>query len=651
MQDLRLVGVHDDGEHLLLSGTGGEMFQLPIDEALRVAASRTSAKTASSAAAAPYCHVSARHPDQDPQRADRRRSGGAVRNSAGESPALRGPGPGRTRVHRRSRPARWRSPPPPRATTPTGRCSVKTRRPSATWSSTGSGPTASNPQPWSGIPGDVPTAAGTWWPASSPSPAARPESARSRRPCGPSTPPGRSLQNANRWAQQLSELEPLEGPVPTRRLTAVSDRPFDFETDAEAAARTATGQHSIIHQMLLQQDRIHQEQDADGLLDMLRSRRGQRIGVDEDADDALATLLTTGVPAAHPRPSEVPEAGFRQRRNRMPSPNRCGRRSRPEPRPIRPHQPAGLPDSGSGGGRRVGNRPFTRRRDGRPSMHLPADPRTAPAEEDDALKLHDGVSTETREITIAASQLRPAGQEGPTSSPGLDELIGGGTSRRQHRESHAAARNDRGHGAARAPAGQAEALQRSELGRNRLRSPQRPIRTAGPAVSPAGIQAGISGPHFRQRISGGHVSRGAPFFRPPGSRAAGLPARLSSGNRAGPRLQGQWAGPCVYRRSASASRAAIMTSPIRKAASARTSPNSPPAIASSRVKAHILSAETGPPVCQQAAAGGVVRSILEVEVDHPRLARGVAHAGERAPAPRSSRSAAIRARPPFRGPP
>ena len=53
MQDLRLVGVHDDGEHLLLSGTGGEMFQLPIDEALRVAASRTSAKTASSAAAPP----------------------------------------------------------------------------------------------------------------------------------------------------------------------------------------------------------------------------------------------------------------------------------------------------------------------------------------------------------------------------------------------------------------------------------------------------------------------------------------------------------------------------------------------------------------------------------------------------------------------
>ncbi|WP_281445447.1 septation protein SepH, partial [Paenarthrobacter nicotinovorans] len=43
MQDLRLVGVHDDGGHLLLSGPGGAMFQLPIDEALRAAASRTPA--------------------------------------------------------------------------------------------------------------------------------------------------------------------------------------------------------------------------------------------------------------------------------------------------------------------------------------------------------------------------------------------------------------------------------------------------------------------------------------------------------------------------------------------------------------------------------------------------------------------------------
>jgi len=60
---------------------------------------------------------------------------------------------------------------------------------------------------------------------------------------------------------------------------------------------------------------------------------------------------------------------------------------------------------------------------------------------DDALKLHDGVSTETREITIAASQLRPV-RTGPTSSPGLDELLGGGPSRRAQADSPAAQGTD-----------------------------------------------------------------------------------------------------------------------------------------------------------------------------------------------------------------
>ena len=59
-----------------------------------------------------------------------------------------------------------------------------------------------------------------------------------------------------------------------------------------------------------------QQKDPDGLLDMLRSRRGQRLGVDEDSDDALALLLANGVPAAHPRPDEASEtprpAGRRQ---------------------------------------------------------------------------------------------------------------------------------------------------------------------------------------------------------------------------------------------------------------------------------------------------------------------------------------------------
>ncbi len=56
-------------------------------------------------------------------------------------------------------------------------------------------------------------------------------------------------------------------------------------------------------------------------------------------------------------------------------------------------------------------------------------------DEHDILKLHDGVSTDTREITIVASPARPAGRcPGGTArgiradacpSVGLDELLGG----------------------------------------------------------------------------------------------------------------------------------------------------------------------------------------------------------------------------------
>ncbi|HOT56515.1 MAG TPA: septation protein SepH, partial [Ornithinibacter sp.] len=35
MQDLRLIGVHEDGQHLLLANADGGRFRLPLDEALR----------------------------------------------------------------------------------------------------------------------------------------------------------------------------------------------------------------------------------------------------------------------------------------------------------------------------------------------------------------------------------------------------------------------------------------------------------------------------------------------------------------------------------------------------------------------------------------------------------------------------------------
>jgi Protein of unknown function (DUF3071) len=40
MQDLQLIGVHEDGEHLLLSGPGDARFRMPVDETLRTAIRR-----------------------------------------------------------------------------------------------------------------------------------------------------------------------------------------------------------------------------------------------------------------------------------------------------------------------------------------------------------------------------------------------------------------------------------------------------------------------------------------------------------------------------------------------------------------------------------------------------------------------------------
>src|ERR1035437_962944 len=40
MQNLQLIGVHENGEHLLLTGADGERFQMPIDDALRAAIRR-----------------------------------------------------------------------------------------------------------------------------------------------------------------------------------------------------------------------------------------------------------------------------------------------------------------------------------------------------------------------------------------------------------------------------------------------------------------------------------------------------------------------------------------------------------------------------------------------------------------------------------
>lgn len=396
MQDLRLVGVHDDGTHLLLSGAGGEMFQLPIDEALRTA-SRSAVKPRVERPSVPM----------SPRDIQARIRAGATAADVAEVSGLplakveRYEGPvlaEREYVAQQARKVEVAAPSPghdvyrsafgdnpatlgdmvahrlaAHGIDPATVDWDSWRRQDGTWTVSATFETKNGGAP--GI-GEEPPALWTFSPAR------------------------KSLQNANRWAQQLSELEPLDGPVPARRLSAVSDRPFDFETDADAAPGNQGGHAG---------QAVGKEKESDGLLDMLRSRRGQRLGVDEDSDDALALLLTNGVPAAHPRPSEV-----------TPEPEEQDS----EPEPDRGEAPAAQGDS------------FIRRRDARPSMLsrlslIP--PHDNPT--DDSLRLHNGVSTDTREITIVASPARPSGaaeteaSEGggnaASGGAGLNELLGG----------------------------------------------------------------------------------------------------------------------------------------------------------------------------------------------------------------------------------
>ena len=481
MQDLRLVGVHDDGEHLLVSGTGGEMFQLPIDEALRAALSRTPAKAASGVGSEPIA--------MSPRDIQARIRSGAT---AADVAALSGiplakvqryEGPvlaEREYVAQQARKIEVASP-------SAGHDSYRSffgdqpatlddmvvhrlrahgiepssvewdswRRPDGSWNVVAR--FEAKPGAHAAI-GEEPPAMWTFSPAR------------------------KSLQNANRWAQQLSELEPMDGPVPARRLSAVSDRPFDFETDAEAAARSATAQGSATAQLSVvpqdggQHHGGQQEKDADGLLDMLRSRRGQRLGLDEDADDALALLLTNGVPAAHPRPSEVPpldEAG----EDAEAEPDGESAPTEAEEEPAASAEPRSVP------GPDTVPDAFARRRDARPSMlsRLTLAPRHQDNDDDDALKLHDGVSTETREITIAASQLRPV-RTGPTSSPGLDELLGGGPSRRPQNDSPAASRPESSRGeTSRTDPSRTEASRSEREPETPERQPSKPKRSSVPS--------------------------------------------------------------------------------------------------------------------------------------------------------------------------
>lgn len=306
MADLRLVGVHEDGEHLLLSGTGGEIFLLPIDEALRMATTRSSRRTSQAGSSGTRL---------SPREIQSQIRGGATAADVAEHSGLsleqvrRYEGPvlaEREHVAQQARKVEVSS-------APAGHDGMRTAfgENSATLEEMvihrlgafGIDPRTVRWDAWRVHDGSWTVTAdfepGTEWAATS---IGEPAPARW------SFHPGRkSLYNANRWAQQLSELEPLDGPVPERRLSAVADRPFDFETDTseDGELPDGSGEPAAAEDAVADDAELAEAgYPGTGLLEMLRSRRGQRLGLDEDGDDELAAMLGTHVPAAHPRDGE-----------------------------------------------------------------------------------------------------------------------------------------------------------------------------------------------------------------------------------------------------------------------------------------------------------------------------------------------------------
>lgn len=96
----------------------------------------------------------------------------------------------------------------------------------------------------------------------------------------------KTMHNVNRWAQFLSELEPLESAPSGRRLKAVE--PADEDMAASGPA----------------QEETPEEPDSSELLDMLNQRRGTRLGADTDSDDRLALMISDSQRAAAARRDE-----------------------------------------------------------------------------------------------------------------------------------------------------------------------------------------------------------------------------------------------------------------------------------------------------------------------------------------------------------
>ena len=362
MQDLRLVGIHEGGEHLLLSGRGGETFRLRIDEALRVAASRPARRSA--APAEPEAG-----PTMTPRDIQARIRAGA---SAEEVAELSGHDI--AHIHRYEGPVLAEREYIARQAQAVEVAAPMSAAQDSHRSAFGDSPVnlgdmVSHRLRAFGV--DPETVEWDSWrrPEGSWDVVARFSLGEQSRVSVGEEPPARwtfnpmrrQVTNANRWAQLLSELAPVDSPVPSRRLSAVADRVFDFEAEGTPEdPDNVTGE------------------ETDELLNVLRSRRGQRLGTDEDADDALAALLAKGsIPAAHPRDGQ---AELEDESSRRPRTGRLTLAPAATPAPVEAEEE-------------------TDAHDGAP----------------DPLHLDEGVSTSTREISILARPLRPRPEPAETS--------------------------------------------------------------------------------------------------------------------------------------------------------------------------------------------------------------------------------------------
>lgn len=298
MQQLRLVGVQEDGEHLLLSNEAGEEFSLPVTEALRAAATRPIGRPSAQAADAASGTLSPKEIQA------RIRSGASAEQVADEfglevDRVRKYEGPvlaERDWTAHLARQVEVASPQPGhdlyRSTfgdEPATLGEMVRHRVSAMGMDSGS----LRWDAWRGSDGSWTVTADFSTEGLQDSVGDQPPAIWSFRPVSS------HLDNRNRWAQVLSELDPLDGPFGGRRLSAVGDRPFNVEEDEVPAPAPFPSAAQRGPRPAVDAD------SQDELLDVLRARRGQRLGVDEEGDDELALMLTRDeqpVPESSSRP-------------------------------------------------------------------------------------------------------------------------------------------------------------------------------------------------------------------------------------------------------------------------------------------------------------------------------------------------------------